>query len=988
MSRSLSALAVATALAATAPAAARAQTLTVTAPAAPPGGAAPLVNGVVMGVSSPVYLDVANGRAGTVLTQITFQASGNASVIAGGAGPPGWTVSNVSTGGARDQITFQVVTCGQAGIASGQTGRFRIDYQRPVTSADTTTGFKSITPSDPCTGTGGWSVGYPSIQEASLSIAATAAPASGASPLSTTVTYTVTNQSTTSRTVSMALPTVTPSAGATPSACTPASLAIAANGGSGSFTCPVVLAPGATPTVYTIASNASGGTAASGLGAAVTVVAGPVASRFAFDLTDAANGDVVRATLQVTNATGAAIAVAPPAYAALTLTSLAPVAGVGDPAAVPALAPGATASFTYVLSVTGPPGASYVAAGAAATGAGATNVATTPAGVVSAWSASWTPPVVVTSRHAPPYPFAVSVTNGSAGNVSQIDLVNPQNGTFTGMANVSATGLTCAAPASSGATTTISCTGTLAQSQTATMNVSFAGLSAAGTYPFQVVVYGTGGHPMQTITRSVTVRTAVDFDVASVTIGSTSAGQTLQWVNTSTATGTHDGVVIFRTAAPAVPQSPSDYVQYAAGTGQVVYADRYASPVDTFVDPTPGAYNYRVCNHDAAFVYSNCSSGFWNGAGWLDSAAAPAGGWTHQTGTGVYLAPGVIPGAALLGVATNVPSVLALGTASGARSADPVALAGTPSSAAPAVPLGNGLEALFAADSAGGVTAVDLASGAVAWTAPQPGESFVGGVTGALASMLPAGYGSDLLFLASTTGDVLAVDARTGQLVWTVSAGSPVRALPTYDFDASSWRLYVATDGGGIVAYDLAGSSPGVAPLALASWSNPGGAYTLGCIPFPYGGATSLACADRNGVVSLVDRLSGAVAATVATGLSTPTSIWQAGSALLVSNAAQVIRLDASGTAPAVALAQTAGYAPGLTLSPIQVFVADGFVYVGGSDLRIHKLALATLAELSTSMLLRTQAPGVVLGPPAYDVVNDRVVVGTSDGRIWALPKF
>ena len=54
-------------------------------------------------------------------------------------------------------------------------------------------------------------------------------------------------------------------------------------------------------------------------------------------------------------------------------------------------------------------------------------------------------------------------------------------------------------------------------------------------------------------------------------------------------------------------------------------------------DPGIGAYNYRVCNRDRFFVYSSCNTGFWNGAGWLDSAVAPSGGWTHQLGGAALL---------------------------------------------------------------------------------------------------------------------------------------------------------------------------------------------------------------------------------------------------------------------------------------------------------------------------------------------------------------
>ena len=314
--------------AALAPAPAAAQNLTVAVPAVPPGGAAPLVNGVVMGGASSIYLTVTNGRAGTTVNEIAFEGNQFDTII-GGLAPAGWSVTDMSTTGQRTYVTFRVAACGTGGLANGQSGIFRIDFDVPASSADTTMSFRSITPSDPCGGPTGWpNVTSPSFPDRSLSITAAVAPNAGGSPLSTTVTYTVTNLSSTARTVSMALPTISP-AGGTASACTPASRALAARGGAGSFTCAVTLTA-ATPTLFTIASNASG-TGASGVGAAATAMVGPATASFSFDELGAANGQIVRATLSVTNDAGTTISVTPPAYSALTLAALAPASGAVDP---------------------------------------------------------------------------------------------------------------------------------------------------------------------------------------------------------------------------------------------------------------------------------------------------------------------------------------------------------------------------------------------------------------------------------------------------------------------------------------------------------------------------------------------------------------------------------------------------------------------------------------------------------------------------------
>ena len=995
-------LALAAALAAPA---ARAQTTfqVVASPSTPP-----IANAVTQFQASSVSFDATNTRAGTRVRRVTFTMP-TGYTVQGGAGPTGWSMTRI-TSGTRWTIRFQIVDCAQQGIPSGSSGTFRLDVT-PATvgaiTADVTDHLNSVAPSDPCGGPAGWTTppnNSVAFQRKALLVTATATPAIGPSPLADTVSFTVSNQSSAAQVnVSVAVPTVTSApAGAsyTATPCAPATVNLAPRGAAGdtaTVACGYSLAaPVGSAASFSFASTAST-TAASAVGArAGPVAVGPATAAFALDKLNAGPAETVVATLTVTNNTAAPITVTPPGYAALALTNLQKLTGATDPSAL-LVGAGASASFAYSLVVTGQPGSSYLASGGAATSAGATNQATTPAGVVAGARVDWTPPAVVKSRTASPYRFTIRVTNNSAANVVRVEVVNPQNNLWTGLADGGgSTPLSPQPRIVSGTTDTLPYTGTLAPGATATLDVQFTDIpaeSATVAYGFQVNV--SVGNTNTRVTFAEQVDNTVPIgDVAGLSILSDATGQTLWWTNTSRPDELHDGVVVFRKAAPGVPSLPADFVDYGqTPTADTLYAVRDGSTVAGLADASPGAWNYRVCNHDANFVYSSCDSGFWNAGGWLDSAAAPAGGWTHNLGGALYLYPGLLPGSRV-GIASNAPAVSILASATGQRSFDPAKLSALPSSATPAAALGNGARLLFAADNAGTVAAVDLLTGATTapgWSASKAGESFVAGVSGALrqyaAPAFQGAYSTDVLFLGSTTGRLLAVDAWTGATLWTVIAGTGILA-PSY-YDASSNWLYVHTDGGGVLAYDLSTSSPATPPAAVAGWSNPGGAYRLPCVRRS---AAELACTDNSGVVRILDKGTGAVHATWATALTAPTSLWNLTDGLVLGSAGAVQRLAVSGV-PATAVSLVGQWSPGLTLSPVQVFGGGSFmgansIYVGASDLRIHKLRLADASDTTLSVAVSSQAAGTMLAPLVFDVQANLFLFGASDGHLWAVPPF
>jgi hypothetical protein len=233
------------------------------------------------------------------------------------------------------------------------------------------------------------------------------------------------------------------------------------------------------------------------------------------------------------------------------------------------------------------------------------------------------------------------------------------------------------------------------------------------------------------------------------------------------------------------------------------------------------------------------------------------------------------------------------------------------------------------------------------------------------------------------------VDATTGATLWTVTPPTSGGLRATAFYDATTNLLHVATTSNGVAAYDLGTATPAVAPAAAAGWANPGGAYRQGCNRFAP--ADALACVDTAGQLRLLHKTTGAVLASVSTGVSSPSMLWPVGGAspgFVLGSATRVARVTATPSPPALAVVP-GGFAPsGFTISPVQVRVSDGAIYVGGSDKQVHKLRLSDAGDTGLSVSITSQAASVQLAIPAYDVVGGRLVFGTDDGRLWAVPKF
>jgi hypothetical protein len=629
---------------------------------------------------------------------------------------------------------------------------------------------------------------------------------------------------------------------------------------------------------------------------------------------------------------------------------------------------------------------------------GSTTAVGATAGTITVGTAgaTWSKYAIASGRS--PYTLALTVNNTSGVAVSRVDVTNATPAGWTLSAASATNGLSYASYISGD----VAFTGTLAAGASSTINITFSAVPAVASttsYAFNVKLTPTGaGGGTYAITKNQTVVLVVPVsDVAGLTIRADSSGQLLAWTNTSANGSTHDGVVVFRSAAGVPPGTPTDFTTYTAGSGGVVFADGAGSTASTFTDTPAGSYNYRVCNRDAYYVYSNCNTGFWNNGGWLDSEAAPSGGWVHAISGSALLRNGFLPGDQL-GVSSNAPAVYGFDLATGARGFAPFALPALPTGYTPATTLtgtvDNGRDILFAGDQSGNITAIDLATGGMYWQKNKAGASFTAGAAGitrsSASAAFQAAYSMDILLIGSNNGSgtVYAVDTTTGETLWTVTAGAPIHALITYD--PLTDVFWVPTDGAGVKAYTIVGSSPTVPAPPAAGWTDPEPAarYLLTCVRTA--GSAGIACLDTGGVLRVMDKTTGALqAAAYTTAVSPPAGLARVSGTnvvpgFLVSGASSVQVLTAGGTPYTIASVGT--WTPGVTLStPVLDGTTANFV-VGGSDRRLHRVSLTDTTQATQSAQAGTQAASLLLGQPVVDTTNSRYLFSTDDGHVWAIP--
>jgi hypothetical protein len=75
-------------------------------------------------------------------------------------------------------------------------------------------------------------------------------------------------------------------------------------------------------------------------------------------------------------------------------------------------------------------------------------------------------------------------------------------------------------------------------------------------------------------------------------------------------------------------------------------------------------------------------------------------------------------------------------------------------------------------------------------------------------------YANNVVYAGGADGVLRAINAATGKVLWTASAGAPIRTAPT----VSGARVFVATDNGRLVTFNAAGCGKATcAPTAVGN---------------------------------------------------------------------------------------------------------------------------------------------------------------------------
>ncbi len=251
---------------------------------------------------------------------------------------------------------------------------------------------------------------------------------------------------------------------------------------------------------------------------------------------------------------------------------------------------------------------------------------------------------------------------------------------------------------------------------------------------------------------------------------------------------------------------------------------------------------------------------------------------------------------------------------------------------------------VYTLDAESGVAAVDVASGRVLWRASvtPEGENARDGFGGGLA------FGDGRLIAATGFGEVLAMSATDGEILWRQSLGAPLRAAPA----VSAGRIVAVTRAN--TGFGLDAATGGILWRALGA---PGGAGVLGgaspavsgeLAVLPFTSGELLAVRASNGRRIWSDTLSGGMrgsAGADVTDISGDPVI--AGQAVFAANnSGQLVAIDGR-TGARGWLRQIGAGSPVWAIGPT--------LFVVTSDARVMRLAAATGETMwSTQLALHT----------------------------------
>jgi len=487
---------------------------------------------------------------------------------------------------------------------------------------------------------------------------------------------------------------------------------------------------------------------------------------------------------------------------------------------------------------------------------------------------------------------------------------------------------------------------------------------------------------------------------------------TLMWTNPSE----HDGVLILRAVGAAPGTLPEPGRKYAVGetlgNARVVYTDE-VSVASSFADTglTDGtAYHYRVFNHDALYRYSPGNAPQSLGLKSVPTSRVPGQPlWCYSVGFSTLQQPITELGKGIFSANTSGRVTANLYDTSSAvfdgnERWRPVQLQGAVQSRFPIVPLhGKTGQYILTGDQAGYPYALSADTGEVLWKGALLGtlQSFpvVQLYDYADTAYRAAHPNRDLAFFATrlstgTNNKVVALNAGTGQPVWTYAPGDLGMVSGGMLVDYTYNRIYVGSrsEGNTLASLRVLNSLTGVEVARLSL-----GDIDFGIIRDISGKQAYVTASD--GTIHGVDMAtmglawSVKVASRPSTGVpafshyARPVTGGFIVSTLGASDAGgtvarYTVKVAANGSTSVALLWSTPIASPSGTFSHTDS--TSQRLYVGSKDEKIHELDFATGANLKQVAL-----PGALaIGTPTVDrtVTPARLHAGTQDGRICAFP--
>jgi outer membrane protein assembly factor BamB len=964
----------------------------------------------VMGESSTLTFEVSN-ESNNRLTEVTLGFVSTSYALEGASAPAGWTVA-VDLANRRVTFSQPTASCPNVGLAQAGTARFSVRVVGASDKADVSDAFASFSARDGCANRLFKNKQSPRWTRHGLALRTILEPrAFGVGDLFD-ARITVENRTSSPQAgVTAEGPSITGDANFQFVSLSPQPFSIdLAAGQSGTLVARLRAMREGTAIGQVFARNGGSTTTSPTLDTRQLNVR-PLAAYADVEPLQVLSGDTVTVRLTLVNTTAANMyttlrprAPVPQGTASATLVS-GPV-----PAQVAALGPGQSTRFSWTYRIAGPVGASYAfqaQADALLNGAAvATDAVVSEPGALAAHKLVINPDAVLsgTSR-------TVSYTLINQGDVEvrQVRLVLPaQAATLAAspatlvpagwsFTNSATAGPTWAAQSGQpgipkGGSLTFALTFSSVASVTADTPYTHRAQLSLGT--------GTSA-PVVTVSAGLTVMVnRVLPDVESLVALAGEGRTSLIWNNPSD----HGGVLVLRAAGAEPDTRPIPGQRYRAGetlgNATVVYADALSAVSrieDTSVTNGTG-YVYRVFNHDDLHRYGvgNVPTSFGLKASpRTRGAGAPL--WCYTVGMSTLQQPITEAGAGIFTAFND--TVIANRTTPTTPATDgderwrPVRLQGTIGGRFPVVPLrGLSGQSLLVGTQEGAMYALSAQTGAVLWRGDN--GQLLGRIQSFPVTQLhdfantaykAAHPNRDLVFFATridgnpTGNKVIALNGATGARVWLYQPGDLDMVSGGMLVDYTSNRLYVpARSNGGTQASlrvldTLTGQE--VARLSLGDVE-----HSLVRIP----ATNQVLVTGSSGTVSGVGMTSLKVEwSTQLPGL--PTSFVRPhGRGFVASLQSGRVELYVLQTASGVTTATRSWSTAVPNPTGAFLYVKDGrsYVYVGGSDGKVHELDVTTGVDQKQVSLGTAQ----LIGTPTVDSTSARLHVGTQDGRVCAYP--